>query len=191
MPDGARMPGAPTSGKGRAHPMTLKNLPAVLIMAFCLGAPALLHGEAKPGVAEPSIRVLESSANDLIILRQGQRVGQGAPRRPGEGAHDHAPANPLPTTGRTGRPAGISARLVIICLLNRTGHGRDVGFDLRREGRPRFIARPGGRVCARVEPARHRFYFWKTDRRGRLAPTLSQRLELSAGARIVLTWLRD
>ncbi len=87
----------------------------------------------------------------------------------------------------------IDIRLVTICLSNpETAQGAK-GFDIRRNGLPRYVAEVGETTCARFEPTRQMLFFWKAKEDGELALTLSSRLDLndSDGTMVTLDWLRD
>ncbi|WP_153770678.1 hypothetical protein [Labrenzia sp. CE80] len=87
----------------------------------------------------------------------------------------------------------IDLRLVTICLTNPAQAQGAKGFDIRRDGLPRYVAEVGEMACARFEPTRQMLYFWKADSSGDLIPTLSSRLDLndSDGTLVTLDWVRD
>ncbi len=87
----------------------------------------------------------------------------------------------------------ISARLVTVCLTNPDDASGAKGFDIRRDGPPRYVADVGATACARFEPTRHTIYLWKTNDLGALSLILSSRLDLveADGTQVSLDWLRD
>ncbi|MHA7777364.1 hypothetical protein ACX3M4_27325 [Roseibium sp. M-1] len=87
----------------------------------------------------------------------------------------------------------ISARLVTVCLNNPEEASGAKGFDIRRDGPPRYVADIGSTACARFEPTRHTLYLWKTNDNGTLSLILSSRLDLvdADGTQVSLDWLKD
>jgi hypothetical protein len=87
----------------------------------------------------------------------------------------------------------IAARLVTVCLNNPEDASGAKGFDIRRDGPPRYVADVGATACARFEPTRHTIYLWKTNDLGALSLILSSRLDLveADGTQVSLDWLRD
>jgi cytoskeletal protein RodZ len=87
----------------------------------------------------------------------------------------------------------ISARLVTVCLTNPDNASGAKGFDIRRDGPPRYVADVGATACAQFEPTRHTIYLWKTNDLGALSLILSSRLDLvqADGTQVSLDWLRD
>ena len=108
-----------------------------------------------------------------------------------------------PVSGRVQEPApleeaadaddAIAARLVTVCLTNPEDASGAKGFDIRRDGPPRYVADVGATACARFEPTRHTIYLWKTNDLGALSLILSSRLDLveADGTQVSLDWLRD
>lgn len=88
---------------------------------------------------------------------------------------------------------GISERLVTVCLSNAATNSGTKAFDVQRRDSPRFVVGSGKTTCAKFEPTRQTIYFWKTNTLGKLALTLSNRLDLrdSEGTQIMLNWEQD
>ncbi|MEE4015174.1 hypothetical protein V1T76_24120 [Roseibium sp. FZY0029] len=103
-----------------------------------------------------------------------------------------APA-PAPLEETADADDAISARLVTVCLTNPDDASGAKGFDIRRDGPPRYVADVGATACARFEPTRHTIYLWKTNDLGALSLILSSRLDLvqADGTQVSLDWLRD
>ena len=80
-----------------------------------------------------------------------------------------------------------------VCLNNPDDASGAKGFDIRRDGPPRYVADVGATACARFEPTRHTIYLWKTNDLGALSLILSSRLDLieADGTQVSLDWLRD
>jgi hypothetical protein len=87
----------------------------------------------------------------------------------------------------------VAARLVTVCLSNPEDASGAKGFDIRRDGPPRYVADIGSTACARFEPTRHTLYLWKTNELGALSLILSSRLDLidADGTQVSLDWLKD
>jgi len=118
------------------------------------------------------------------MVQKKQRARVGVRSLP-TAASPEAPPPPL--------EEDIDLRLVTICLTNPEHAQGAKGFDIRRDGLPRYVAEVGEMACARFEPTRQMLYFWKADGSGELIPTLSSRLDLndSDGTLVTLEWLRD
>ncbi|WP_040440426.1 hypothetical protein [Roseibium aggregatum] len=103
-----------------------------------------------------------------------------------------APA-PTPLEETADADDAIAARLVTVCLNNPEDASGAKGFDIRRDGPPRYVADVGATACARFEPTRHTIYLWKTNDLGALSLILSSRLDLveADGTQVSLDWLRD
>lgn len=89
--------------------------------------------------------------------------------------------------------SAIAERLVTVCLNNSASNSGTKAFDVQRRDVPRFVAASGKTTCAKFEPTRQTIYFWKTTSQGKLALTLSNRLDLrdSEGTQIMLNWEQD
>lgn len=89
--------------------------------------------------------------------------------------------------------SAIAGRLVTVCLNNSASNSGAKAFDVQRRNVPRFVATSGKTTCAQFEPTRQTIYLWKTDAQGKLALTLSNRLDLrnSEGTQIMLNWQQD
>lgn len=100
---------------------------------------------------------------------------------------------PAPLEEAADADDAISARLVTVCLTNPDDASGAKGFDIRRDGPPRYVADVGATACARFEPTRHTIYLWKTNDLGALSLILSSRLDLveADGTQVSLDWLRD
>ncbi|QFT67954.1 hypothetical protein FIU93_14295 [Labrenzia sp. THAF35] len=100
---------------------------------------------------------------------------------------------PAPLEEAADADDAISARLVTVCLTNPDNASGAKGFDIRRDGPPRYVADVGATACARFEPTRHTIYLWKTNDLGALSLILSSRLDLveADGTQVSLDWLRD
>jgi hypothetical protein len=107
-------------------------------------------------------------------------------------AAGRAPA-PAPLEEAADSDDAIAARLVTVCLNNPEDASGAKGFDIRRDGPPRYVADIGATACARFEPTRHTIYLWKTNDLGALSLILSSRLDLveADGTQVSLDWLRD
>lgn len=163
---------------------------AVLSLVFGLGGAAMLLSGAGTvlSASKPLPFVLESGSNDVIRLRLEKRM---KPKRRGGAA---VPSPRLPVPFSPSAPSAMpKAGLVTLCLKNASESSRTKAFDIRRSLPPRYLARPGGQVCAAFVPTRQTLYFWKSDEAGKLVLSLSSPLDLgmSAGGRILLTWVQD
>ncbi|MBS8262556.1 hypothetical protein DYI23_20190 [Roseibium polysiphoniae] len=141
---------------------------------------------APPELPEASsdAAVASSAAPQAEMVQKKQRARGGVRSLP-PAASPEAPQPPL--------EEDIDLRLVTICLTNPEHAQGPKGFDIRRDGLPRYVAEVGEMACARFEPTRQMLYFWKADGSGELTPTLSSRLDLndSDGTLVTLEWLRD
>ncbi|WP_417710485.1 hypothetical protein [Roseibium aggregatum] len=101
--------------------------------------------------------------------------------------------DPAPLEEAADSDDAIAARLVTVCLNNPEDASGAKGFDIRRDGPPRYVADVGATACARFEPTRHTIYLWKTNDLGALSLILSSRLDLveADGTQVSLDWLRD
>ena len=134
---------------------------------------------------QPRPVIVQSGRNDLIEILRG--------KAPGRIIDKIMPANP-DQSGRVLPPnRDLAARQVLVCLQNgASGSGRKA-FDFRQTQRPQFVASPGTRVCALLEPTLHTIYLWKAEGKGKLLATLSLPLDLNEadGTLVVLDWKKD
>ncbi|MCP4318764.1 MAG: hypothetical protein GY789_22910 [Hyphomicrobiales bacterium] len=163
-----------------------KHIFTVPLPALLLGLRTVVPGSCISPQAraaeKPLPTYLQSGSGDLIRLQKGSV--------PSDDALDVPLA---PDGSETGLEDAIEMRLVTVCLKNPADMHRTKAFDINRTGLPRFPVRPGGQVCAKLEPTRHTVYFWKSDAAGALLPTLSSRLDLNDadGTLINLTWVQE
>ena len=163
---------------------------AVLSFVLGLGGAVLLLSGAgtvsSASKSQPS--VLQSGSNDVIRLRLEKRMK--IKRRGGVAVP--SPRHPV-LFSSSAPSAKPNTGLVTLCLKNASGSSRTKAFDIRRSMPPRYLAKPGGQVCAAFVPTRQTLYFWKSDEAGKLVLSLSSPLDLgmAAGGRILLTWVQD
>lgn len=164
----------------------MRLLPLLPLLWFLVVLCALLPLPFLAGAAfaqsRPLPTYLQSGSGDLIRIQKGDALH----------ARPMAPQKQT-ISGKADPARAVEKRLVSVCLKNASTASGNKGFDIRRNGPPRFVAKPGERICTRLEPTRHTVYFWKADANGKLSLTLTSRLDLSAtdGTSVTLDWVQD